>query len=322
MIQPAHEVVDLLCIVSRGRVLGCLRAFLEMYRCGTLRSVTLMSLLGVMSTTAFSSDAVLEFLSAFETQYGSDARPSVSELRSFAASIRANSVIETQPWWPAGNYNASCTDCTLDGLTLACNCSGPGLTSLVLSSCTEPVTVTNRNGYLHCNWTDVPPPRVGALIGPSDGQPDSVYHMCRVLEQTTFLAPQMSPTEPPLSIRPASAIDECCRSCTQYNLMANSTVCRAWTFHNGAPTFFLFCSCSLLCDSLVPMKVPAPCCERPIQHTLMQQVLVGTLYPRTPPRSAPNRTTIRSIKVFPLEEEKVLPLTRTQWVKVLSTISK
>jgi hypothetical protein len=58
-------------------------------------------------------------------------------------------------------------------------------TALSLSACRRPAALSNEDGYLSCDWKEVPPPRVGAI---SYGR--TIDTTCRYLPHTTFIAPQ------------------------------------------------------------------------------------------------------------------------------------
>lgn len=192
---------------------------------------------------AFDAVSVTRFLDAFEE---TGAQASMSALRRFLASAadHAPRGLSSTTSLPPGPFTHSCSACTMDGETLACSCdgpNGPSLTSLSLSACApQGVRVVNRGGFLQCDpWRDSPPPRVGAIIGP----PDDVYRRCRVLQQTSFVAPQMLPSAPPLETRTAATPGACCAACTRLNNRtsaahsdggAKAPACRAWTLEHGS----------------------------------------------------------------------------------------
>ncbi len=95
---------------------------------------------------------------------------------------------------PRGNYTKGCTQCGRMGTALWCTCGGQA-TALSLESCVHGAnaTVTERGGFLTCEWKRSPPPRVGNVT--SADMPTA--EMCRVLPDTTFVAPQFKePVDP------------------------------------------------------------------------------------------------------------------------------
>jgi hypothetical protein len=105
-----------------------------------------------------------------------------------------------------------CKGCSRFGDTLWCNCfrNSTGQweqSALSLSSCrggggapgrisSANVTVSERAGYLTCDWVAAPPPHVGNLTSGSGPAVD----MCRVIPHTTFVAPQFSSPVDPLAV--------------------------------------------------------------------------------------------------------------------------
>ena len=181
----------------------------------------------------WTSNGALQFLADYRRAFPDVEAPTLQMLQTFATAPAEQPIQQFKDTLPPGPYNESCVGCRLDGGTLVCaSCTGGSgaPTSLSLSSCASPVSVANRGGFLQCTWADAPPPRVGALI--PNGSYTDADQGCRVLEQTTFIAPQMLPSDAPLAthsgVRDAAA---CCALCTQAN--ANATLCRAWTLSGG-----------------------------------------------------------------------------------------
>lgn len=175
-------------------------------------------------------DTIVRFMDAFES---SGEELSWSALRAFANGQPASAVPPPRTTLPIGPYNETCRTCSLDGQTLACECKiGEAFqfTSIYLESCENPVIITNRDGFLQCKWKDVPPPRVGAVQNPD------VHRGCRLLAQTTFIAPQMMPSVDPITTRFVQTPEQCCDACAMWNREANMTVCRAWTLEGRACT--------------------------------------------------------------------------------------
>ena len=97
---------------------------------------------------------------------------------------------------PPGAYLASCSGCKLYGETLDCSCTnangGRQRSSIApWVSCDTPLNLTNEKGFLTCDWTDVPPPRVGNLTYFGKPTLPDIDKTCRTLEATTFFAPQV-----------------------------------------------------------------------------------------------------------------------------------
>ena len=96
---------------------------------------------------------------------------------------------------PNGTYRASCTNCTLYDLTLACLCRDQAAALVATSirprsACANPDNISaNAYGYLTCEWREAPPPRVGNL---TRGGMDDIHRTCRIVNDITFIAPQYS----------------------------------------------------------------------------------------------------------------------------------
>jgi hypothetical protein len=109
---------------------------------------------------------------------------------------------EEQPHWagpdplPNGNYTKACSQCGRLGTAVWCTCGGQK-TALSLESCTHGAnaTVTERGGFLTCEWKRSPPPRTGNVT--SADMPTA--EMCRVLPDTTFVAPQFKQPGDPIA---------------------------------------------------------------------------------------------------------------------------
>jgi hypothetical protein len=97
---------------------------------------------------------------------------------------------------PHGNYTQGCTQCGRMGTALWCTCGGQA-TALSLESCVHGAnaSVTERGGFLTCEWKRSPPPRVGNVT--SADMPTA--EMCRVLPDTTFIAPQFKEPQDPIA---------------------------------------------------------------------------------------------------------------------------
>eukprot|EP00037_Helgoeca_nana_P012539 m.114226 g.114226 ORF g.114226 m.114226 type:complete len:787 (+) comp21505_c0_seq10:477-2837(+) len=99
------------------------------------------------------------------------------------------------------------------------------------------VNMSNEDGYLTCDWSDAPPPRVGQFVYSltSNSQSHQVSKNCRLLLEYTFLAPQMKARGDPVGSvflgGFASQRDQqrnCCDECHNSRRNGGPT-CRAWT---------------------------------------------------------------------------------------------
>jgi hypothetical protein len=128
-----------------------------------------------------------------------DAQLRLSAVRSSSAQTSEQA---PEPHWagpdplPPGNYTKACTQCGRMGTALWCTCGGQQ-TALSLESCDRGAnaTVTERGGFLTCTWKRSPPPRVGNIT--SADQP--IADMCRVIPDTTFVAPQFKEPADPIA---------------------------------------------------------------------------------------------------------------------------
>jgi len=125
-----------------------------------------------------------------------------------------------------------------------CRCAGfAELGTLPVASCVPGTNVSASGGFLVCDeWKYAHPPRVGEIIPRETGGGDPPpFKSCRVLEQTSYVAPQYMAAGDPLATVMVSKVaqhggsEECCALCH-----ANST-CKAWTMHGH--------KCSLTSDA-------------------------------------------------------------------------
>eukprot|EP01052_Picozoa_sp_SAG31_P007086 SAG31_NODE_333_length_17527_cov_6.972056_13_plen_635_part_00 len=142
---------------------------------------------------------------------------------------------------PPGPYQKTCEGCVMFGDALRCDACQAGQGKTVPASispahsCDTPWNITNENGFLTCDWRARPPPRVGNLTWQSNGKLPDIDQTCRLLVDTTFVAPQfrmrgdpfevhpVAPVPPPDGRRFPVNVEACCALCT------NSSKCKAWT---------------------------------------------------------------------------------------------
>eukprot|EP00039_Didymoeca_costata_P022046 m.3565 g.3565 ORF g.3565 m.3565 type:complete len:799 (-) comp2788_c0_seq1:42-2438(-) len=114
--------------------------------------------------------------------------------------------------------------------------------SIPLSSCKKvkypnhdfKFNISNENGFLTCDWTDKPPPRVGEYTFKISTHTDESTN-CRTIPATTFMAPQMSLRENLLAktqlqsgLKPYQQTQRCCTLC-RTQIQSGSIPCKAWT---------------------------------------------------------------------------------------------
>eukprot|EP00041_Stephanoeca_diplocostata_P013261 m.232289 g.232289 ORF g.232289 m.232289 type:complete len:788 (+) comp19273_c0_seq2:129-2492(+) len=99
--------------------------------------------------------------------------------------------------------------------------------------------VTNEDGFLTCDWTRHPPPRVGpyAFSVQSSGN-KAIQKNCRIIAGYTFLAPQFKARGDPVGSLDVSQYEageqkkQCCTACHE-SFRTGGPLCRGWTILNS-----------------------------------------------------------------------------------------